>query len=160
MKTLRLSIIAFIAVATIASCTRHDTFENTLHDCECGKMTVNDRDVSVRMAEGFVPDSTNSNLWRYHIVADFRTEEEAINHTPCENLSLTIELLHSGNTASGNAVDLLTANYIEIPVDVMWEVSGGTVSVNADDSIHNLTISNIVVDGNRTLNGEFTIVTE
>ena len=160
MKTLRLSFIAFIAVATIASCTRHDTFENTLHDCECGKMTVNDRDLSVRMAEGFVPDSTNSNLWRYHIVADFRTEDEAINHTPSEDLSLTIDLLHSGNTASGNAVDLLTANYLEIPVDVMWDVSGGTVSVNSGDSIHNLTISNVVVDGNRTLNGEFTIVTE
>lgn len=160
MKTFRLSIITFIAVATIASCNRHDTFENTLHDCECGTMTVNDRDISLRMAEGFVPDSTNANLWRYHVVADFRTEEEAINHTPSEDLSLTIDLLHSGNTASGNAVDLLTANYIEIPVDVMWAVSGGNVSVNAGNSIHNLTISNVVLDGNRTLNGEFTIVTE
>ena len=160
MNTLRLSIIACIAVSTIASCTRHDTFENTLHDCECGTMTVNDRDISIRMAEGFVPDSTNANLWRYHVVADFRTEEEAINHTPSEDLSLTIELLNSGNTASGNAVDLLTANYLEIPVDVMWDVSGGTVSVNASDSIHNLTISNVVVDGNRTLNAELTIVTK
>ena len=42
----------------------------------------------------------------------------------------------------------------------MWDVSGGTVSVNAGDSIHNLTISNVVVDVNRTLNGEFSIVTE
>ncbi|MBM72556.1 MAG: hypothetical protein CL847_07215 [Crocinitomicaceae bacterium] len=160
MKTLRLSIMAFIAVATITSCTKNDRFENTLHNCECGTMTVNDRDISIRMAEGFVPDSTNANFWRYHVVADFRTEEEAINHTPSEDLSITIELVHSGNTAFGNAVDLLTANYIEIPVGVMWEVSGGTVSVNAGDSIHNLTISNVVVDGNRTLNGELTIVTE
>ena len=42
----------------------------------------------------------------------------------------------------------------------MWDVTEGTVEVNAGDSIHTLTLSNVVVDGSKTLNGEFTIVPE
>ncbi len=159
MKTLRISIIAFIAVATIASCTKHDTFENTLFDCECGTMDLDGRELTVRLAEGFVPDSTNQDLWRYLVIADYRTEEEQINHTPSEDVSFTVDILLSGGNASEPATNVLTTTYIELPIENNWPVTDGEVSVNADDSIHTLTFSNVVAE-TRVINGEFTIIPE
>ena len=159
MKTLRLSIIAFIAVATIASCTKHDSFENTLHDCECGTMDLDGRELSVRLAEGFVPDSTNQDLWRYLVIADYRTEEEQINHTPSEDVSFTVDILLSGGNASEPAQNVLTTTYIELPIENNWPVTDGEVSVSSGDSIHTLTFSNVVAE-TRVINGEFTIIPE
>ena len=126
MKSLRTRYLAAIASFIIVGCTKHESCENELFDCECGTLTLNDRDLNVRLAAGFNPDSTNTDFWRYHIVADYRTVEEQINHTPSEDLSLTVELTYSGSSASGDAVDVLTAKYLEIPVDEMWDVTEGT----------------------------------
>ena len=159
MKTLRISIIAFIAVATIASCTKHDTFENTLFDCECGTMDLDGRELTVRLAEGFIPDSTNQDLWRYLVIADYRTEEEQINHTPSEDVSFTVDIEVSGGSANEPATDVLTATFIELPTETVWTVTEGDVSVNAGDSIHTLSFSNVIAD-NRAINGEFTVIPE
>ena len=160
MKALRTLYLSAIASFIIVGCNKRASFENELFDCECGTLSLNNRDLNIRLAAGFNLDASNTDFWRYHIVADYRTEEEQINHTPSEDLSLTVELTYSGSSASGDAVDVLTANYLEIPVDEMWDVTEGTVEVNAGDSIHTLTLSNVVVDGSKTLNGEFTIVPE
>ena len=52
MKTMRISLIAFVAIAAIASCTKYEKYENPLFDCECGTLHVNDRDITLRLAEG------------------------------------------------------------------------------------------------------------
>ena len=158
MNSMRTLLLTAFASLAIVGCTKHDDFTNELFDCECGTMQVNGRDLNVRMAEGFNPDSTDSNLWRYHLVADFRHEEEAINHAPSEDLSITVDLIYSGSSFTANATDVLTANYIAIPVDEMWDVTSGTVEINAGDSLHTLTLNDVAVDGDKTLNGEFTIV--
>ena len=159
MKTLRLTIFAVLAVAAIASCTKHDSFENTLHDCECGNIEIDGRELSVRLAEGYTPDSTNTDLWRYVVVADYRTEEEQINHTPSEDVSFTVDIEVSGGSANEPATDVLTATFIELPTENVWAVTDGEVSVSAGDSIHTLTYSNVIADS-RAINGEFTVIPE
>ena len=73
-------------------------------------------------------------------------------------MSITVDLIYSGSSFTANATEVLTANYIAIPVDEMWDITSGTVEINAGDSLHTLTLNDVAVDGDKTLNGEFTIV--
>lgn len=156
MKTMRVSLIAFVAIATITSCTKHNDFENTLFDCECGTLKINDRDITLRLAEGYNPDTANTDLWRYHVVADYRTEEEQINHTPSENLDFIVDMEYDGSSSDEDAVDVLTATFIELSDADIWEITNGEVSVSKSDSTHTLTFSDIIADG-RQIQGEFTV---
>tara|TARA_B100000683_G_C12488648_1_gene553880 strand:- start:1454 stop:1933 length:480 start_codon:yes stop_codon:yes gene_type:complete len=156
MKTLRLSLIAFVAIATIASCTKHDDFENTLFDCECGTLNVNDRDITLRLAEGYNPDTSNTNLWRYHVVADYREEEPQHNHTPSEDLDFIVNMEYDGSSSSKDAVDVLTVTFLEQNNADIWEITDGEVIVNKNVASHNLIFSNIIADG-KEINGQFTV---
>ena len=156
MKTMRISIIALIAVATIASCTKHDEFENELFNCECGSLNINDRDITLRLAEGFNPDTANTDLWRYHVVADYRTEEEQINHMPSEDVDFIVDMEYDGSSADEDAAYVLTATFIELNDSEMWEVTDGEVSVSQGASTHTLTFSYVIADG-RQVSGEFTV---
>lgn len=156
MKTMRISLIAYVTIATIASCTKHDDFKNTLFDCECGTLNVNDRDITLRLAEGYNPDTSNTDLWRYHVVADYRTEEEQTNHTPSEDLDFIVDMEYDENSSDEDAVDVLTATFIELSDADIWEITDGEVSVSQGDSTHTLTFSDVIADG-RQINGEFTV---
>ncbi len=153
---MRISLIAFAAIATIASCTKHDDFENTLFDCECGTLNVNDRDITLRLAVGYNPDTANTDFWRYHVIADYRTEEEKINNTSSEDLDFIVNVEYDGSNTDEDAVDILTATYIKLNDSDIWEITNGEVSVIQGNSTHTLTFSDIIADG-RQINGEFTV---
>lgn len=153
---MRISLIAFVAMATIASCTKYDEFENTLFDCECGTLNINDRDITLRLAEGYNPDTSNTELWRYHVVADYRTEEEQINHTPSEDLEFIVDMEYDESSSDENAADVLTVTFIELNDADIWEITDGEVSVSQGDSTHTLNFSEIIADG-RQINGEFNV---
>jgi hypothetical protein len=158
MKAIKTTLIAVMAIAMIAGCTKHETFVNLLFDCECGTITLNDRDLSIRLAEGYAPDSTNADLWRYHVVADFRTENEVANHIPNQDLAFTVQMNLTGSSTTANAVGALTVNELEAQVtDAFWDVVGGDVKVDRTDSLHTLTFLNVEAGG-RTINAEVYII--
>ena len=158
MKAIKTTLFLLLTVALIAGCTKHESFENILFDCECGTITLNDRDLMIRLAEGFEPDSTNADLWRYHVVADFRTENEVANHMPNQDLAFTVDMSLTGASTTTNAVGALTVNEIEAQVtDAFWDVTGGDLKVDRTDSLHTLTFLNVEAGG-RTINAEITIV--
>ena len=153
-----INIILYIAMVSFFAigCTKHEDFTNEVFDCECGTLTIESRDLSVRLAEGFVPDSSSPDMWRYHIVADYRTEEERINHIPSKDTSLTIDIAHSGLSASDDAFNVMTAQYIHVPYNAMWDISQGSVEVSVNDGTHTVTLSNILADGN-LINGSLMV---
>ncbi|MDA0568268.1 MAG: hypothetical protein O3A22_02220 [Bacteroidetes bacterium] len=163
MKATSYTLIAFFAsTILITGCTKHEPFVNTEFNCECGDLSLGNRELSVRLAEGFVPSDDAPNLYRYHIVADLRTENEVANHNPNHDLVLTVDLTTDGASTTANAVDVLVANEIEVPgLDVNWDISSGIVNVLITDNSHVLTFTNVQAgsSGNGgTIDAEFTII--
>ena len=163
MKATTYTLIAFFASTILfTGCTKHEPFVNTEFNCECGDLSLGDRKLSVRLAEGFVPSDDAPNLYRYHIVADLRTENEVANHNPNHDLVLTVDLTTDGASTTANAVDVLVANEIEVPgLDVNWDISSGIVNVLITDNSHVLTFTNVQAgsSGNGgTIDAEFTII--
>ena len=169
MKTIRTTLFALVAVGLVASCTKHETFVNTLFDCECGTLALDGRDLNVRLAEGYFLDLIHihndadpaHDHWRYHVLVDFRTVDEIANHVPSHDVALTVDIpLTAGTTDTGQAIAVLTANEIEAPgMDVFWNITGGEITVNKTDSLHTLIFSNVVTNKG-TINAELTIVPE
>ena len=139
-----IAMVSFFAIG----CTKQDDFTNIVYECECGTLTIDSRDLSVRLAEGFVPNSSLPDTWRYHIIADYRTEEQRINHAPSNEISLTIDIVHSGLLASDEALNVMTVNYLDVPNDIIWNITEGIVEVSVNDGYHSVNLSNIVADGN------------
>ena len=163
MKATTYTLIAFFASTILfTGCTKQEPFVNTEFNCECGDLSLGDRELSVRLAEGFVPSDDAPNLYRYHIVADLRTENEVANHNPNHDLVLTVDLTTDGASTTANAVDVLVANEIEVPgLDVNWDISSGIVNVVITDNSHVLTFTNVQAgsSGNGgTIDAEFTII--
>jgi hypothetical protein len=163
MKATTYTLIAFFASTILfTGCTKHEPFVNTEYNCECGDLSLDNRELSVRLAEGFVPSDDAPNLYRYHIVADLRTENEVANHNPNHDLVLTVDLTTDGGSTTANAVDVLVANEIEVPgLDVNWNISSGIVNVVITDNTHVLTFTNVQAgsSGNGgTIDAEFTII--
>ena len=163
MKATTYTLIAFFAsMILFTGCVKHDPFINIEYNCECGDLLLGDRALSVRLAEGFVPSDDEPNLYRYHIVADLRTENEVANHNPNHDLALTVDVITDGASTTVNAIDVLVANEIEVPgVDINWEISSGIVNVLITDNSHILTFTNVQagLSGNGgTIDAEFTII--
>ena len=163
MKATTSTLIAFFAsIILFSGCTKHEPFVNTEFNCECGDISLSDRGLSVRLAEGFVPSEDAPNLYRYHIVADLRTENEVAHHNPNHDLALTVDVTTDGASTTVNAVDVLVANEIEIPgLDVTWDISSGIVKVLKTDNTHVLTFTNVQAGSNGnggTIDAEFTII--
>jgi hypothetical protein len=163
MKATTYTLIAFFASTILfTGCTKHEPFVNTEYNCECGDLSLDNRELSVRLAEGFVPSDDAPNLYRYHIVTDLRTENEVANHNPNHDLVLTVDLTTDGGSTTANAVDVLVANEIEVPgLDVNWNISSGIVNVVITDNTHVLTFTNVQAgsSGNGgTIDAEFTII--
>tara|TARA_B110000444_G_scaffold259273_1_gene302500 strand:+ start:841 stop:1347 length:507 start_codon:yes stop_codon:yes gene_type:complete len=168
MKAIKTTFFAVIAVALVASCTKYETFVNTLFDCECGTLSLDGRNLNVRLAEGYFHNGAYNDAgqiahdyWRYHVVVDFRTEDEIANHVPSHDVACTIAIpLTSGTSDTGQALAVLTANEIEVDgMDVFWDITGGEITVNRTDTLHTLIFSNVVTNKG-TINAELTIVPE
>jgi len=169
MKAIKTTFFAVVAVALVASCTKHETFVNTLFDCECGTLSLDGRNLNVRLAEGYFLDLMHihddmqiaHDHWRYHVVVDFRTEDEIANHVPSHDVACTIDIPLTPSTSdTGQALAVLTANEIEVNgMDVFWGITGGEITVNKTDTLHTLTFSNVVTNKG-TINAELTIVPE
>ena len=163
MKSITYTLIAFFAAAVLFNgCKKHEPFVNIEYNCECGDLSLGDKVLSVRLAEGFVPSDDAPNLYRYHIVADLRTENEVANHNPNHDLALTVDVTTDGASTTVNAVDVLVANEIKVPgLDVNWDISSGIVNVLITDNSHVLTLTNVLAgsSGNGgTIDAEFTII--
>ena len=168
MKAIRTTIFAFVAIALVASCTKHETFVNTLFDCECGTLALDGRDLNVRLAEGYFLDLMHihddaqpaHDHWRYHVLVDFRTVDEIANHVPSHDVALTVDIPLTGSSNTGQAIAVLVENEIEAPgMDVFWDITGGEITVNKTDSLHTVTFLNVVTNKG-TINAELTIVPE
>ena len=165
MKTIFLSTItiAFAALFTLSGCTKHEPFVNIELDCECGSLNLDGRDLKVRLAEGYAPvldiSAEGPVLWKYFVVADFRTENEVTYHAPSHDLEFSVNLESMGGSTTVDAAIALHVNEIEVPnIDVEWTISGGTVKVVQTDSIHTLTFTDVQVGNNDLINAELTIV--
>ena len=168
MKTIFLSTItiAFAALFTLSGCTKHEPFVNIELDCECGTLNLDGRDLKVRLAEGYAPETGTSPegtvLWKYFVVADYRTENEVTYHAPSHDLEFSVNFETMGGTPTSTTLDAAIAlhvNEIEVPnIDVEWTISGGTVKVVQTDSIHTLTFTDVQVGNNDIINAELTIV--
>ena len=145
MKILSSALISVFALIIILSgCTKHEPFVNIEFDCECGTLSINDRELAIRLAEGFVPSDESPNLYRYHVVADLRTENEASHHNPNHDIAFTVDVITDGASTTVDAVDVLVANEIEAPsLNVNWDISGGLIKVLKTDSTHTLTFTNV-----------------
>jgi len=163
MKTISSALFTVLAsLFILTGCTKHEPFVNVEFDCECGTMSLDGRELVVRLAEGFVPSNDSPNLYRYHVVADLRTADEVAHHNASHDIAFTIEVTTDGPSTTANAVDVLIANELETPtLDVDWSVSGGLIKVLKTDSIHTLTFSNVSAgsSGNGgSIDAELTIV--
>ena len=163
MKSTTYTLIAFFtATFFFTGCEKHEPFTNIEYNCECGDLSLGDRALSLRLAEGFVPSDDAPNLYRYHIVADLRTENQVANHNPNHDLALTVDVTTDGASTTVNAVDVLVANEIEVPgLDVNWDILSGIINVLITDSSHVLTFTNVQAgsSGNGgTIDAEVTII--
>ena len=163
MKATTYTLIAFFASTILfTGCTKHEPFVNTEFNCECGDLSLGDRALTLRLAEGFVPSDDAPNLYRYHIVADLRTENQVANHNPNHDLALTVGVSTDGASTTVNAVDVLVANEIEVPgLDVNWDILSGIINVLITDNSHVLTFTNVQAgsSGNGgTIDAEVTII--
>ena len=165
MKTIFLSTstIVFATLLTLSGCTKHEPFVNIEFDCECGTLNLDGRDLTVRLAEGYAPESDLSPedplLWKYFVVADFRTENEVTYHAPSHDLEFSLNLESMGSSTTLDAAIALHVKEIEAPhIDVEWTISSGTVKVVQTDSIHTLTFTDVQVGNNDIINAELTIV--
>jgi hypothetical protein len=145
MKTIYSALISvFVSVILLSGCTKHEPFVNIEFDCECGVLSINDRELTVRLAEGFVPSDESPNLYRYHVVADLRTENEVAQHDPSHDIAFTVDIITDGASTTVNAIDVLVANEIEAPsLDLNWDISGGLIKVLKTESSHTLTFTNV-----------------
>ena len=165
MKTISYTLISvFASIILFSGCTKHEPFVNIEYDCECGTISLSDRSLTVRLAEGFVPSEDSPNLYRYHIVADLRTENEVAYHNPNHDIAFTVDINTDGVSTTVDAIDVLVANEIEAPsLDVHWDISGGIINVLKNDDSHVLTFTNVQAgsSGNGgTIDAEFTIITQ
>ena len=165
MKTIFLSTtaIAFASLFTLSGCTKHEPFVNIELDCECGTLNLDGRDLTVRLAEGYAPVSDISAegpvLWKYFVVADYRTENEVTYHAPSHDLEFSVNVETMGSSTTVDAAIALHVNEIEVPnIDVEWTISSGTVKVVQTDSIHTLTFTDVQVGNYDIINAELTIV--
>jgi len=42
----------------------------------------------------------------------------------------------------------MTVNYLDVPNDIIWNITEGIVEVSVNDGYHSVNLSNIVADGN------------
>ncbi|PCJ80201.1 MAG: hypothetical protein COA49_09470 [Bacteroidetes bacterium] len=145
MKPISTALFTLVAsIFILSGCTKHEPYVNIVYNCECGSMSLDGRDLAVRLAEGYVPSESSPNLFRYHVVADLRTSNEVDHHNPSHDIAFTIEVITDGSSTTVNAVDVLMANELEAPsLDVDWNIAGGVVKVIKTDSLHTLTFSNV-----------------
>ncbi|MBC8150250.1 MAG: hypothetical protein H8E97_03075 [Bacteroidetes bacterium] len=165
MKTIFLSTstIVFATLLTLSGCTKHEPFVNIEFDCECGTLNLDGRDLTVRLAEGYAPETGPSPedpvLWKYFVVADFRTENEVTYHAPSHDLEFSVNFESMGGSTTLDAAIALHVKEIELPnLDVEWTILGGTVKVVQTDSIHTLSFTDVQVGNNDIINAELTIV--
>ena len=165
MKTIFLSTstIVFSTLLTLSGCTKHEPFVNIEFDCECGTLNLDGRDLTVRLAEGYAPETGPSPedpvLWKYFVVADFRTENEVTYHAPSHDLEFSVNFESMGGSTTLDAAIALHVKEIELPnLDVEWTILGGTVKVVQTDSIHTLSFTDVQVGNNDIINAELTIV--
>jgi len=145
MKTISTALYTVLAtIFVLTGCTKHEPYVNVEFNCDCGTMSLDGRELVVRLAEGFVPSESAPNLYRYHIVADIRTANEVAHHQPSHDIAFTVEVVNDSPSTTSFAVDVLRANELEAPsLDVDWNIAGGVVKVIKTDSLHTLTFSNV-----------------
>jgi hypothetical protein len=162
MKLTISAIATFATLATIfilSGCTKHESFVNIEYNCECGTLSVDGRELNVRLAEGFTPSEETPNVWRYHVVADYRTADEIANHAPSQDIAFTVELTAVNASTTTNAVGAITAIDISAQdIDTMWEIAGGQVTAQRTDSLHTVVFSNVSTGDNTIINADLTIV--
>ena len=165
MKTILYSttVLAFSAILTLSGCTKHEPFVNIEFDCECGTLNIDGRDLNLRLAEGYAPeiDSSDENpvLFKYFVVADYRTGDEIAYHVPSHDLEFSVNSPTLEASTTLDAAIALQVKEINAPnINVEWEISGGTVKIDRTDNIHTLTFIDVQVENNVIINANLTIV--
>lgn len=84
--------VILLTTLVLAGCYESEEFVNPVALCECGSINFDGADYPLKMAEGFVYDSTNVLSRRYHLVADMRSEADAKSHAPAHDFTVFIEI--------------------------------------------------------------------
>ena len=166
MKTILYSttVLAFTTILTLSGCTKHEPFVNIEFDCECGTLNIDGRDLNLRLADGYAPETDASSpedpvLFKYFIVADYRTDDEVAYHAPSHDLEFSVNCPTLGASTTLDAAIALQVKEINAPnINVEWVISGGTVKLDQIDNLHTLTFTDVQVGNNAIINANLTIV--
>lgn len=136
-------ILAVVALG-MAGCTDFTADRGEAYDCACGVFTWNDRDLNMRMAEFEAIDSVN---FRYHIVADLRSDDAIESRVDPSDIVLTFNTSFEGNSANFTYTednDFLTLEQIDAPgVGSSWTVTNAEFSILATDTTHNVMMTSL-----------------
>lgn len=156
--------LSLLAILTATGCTKFAPFDGESYSCECGSLTWGGRELGMRMAEVVPLDSTT---FRYHMIADLRTEEELRDRIDSRDLILTLEASISGETTTLNldAGDTrLTVLQVDAPdTSLPWLMQGAQMVVSTSDLTHDLSLTSLTVQrgGNvYSVSGEVTFTLE
>lgn len=165
MTTLLHSPIRLLAVCMTAAllwtgCTKLTPYNGEFFDCECGDMTWASRTLNLRMAEVEALDSTT---FRYHVIADLRTQAEVDAREDSRDLVLTLTTAVQGNGAALNLSSgdgRLTLQEVDAPgTGIDWGMAGASLNIAVEEDRHTLALGSLTATlGGNTVsaNGNFT----
>ena len=157
---LRLLAVSMTAALLGASCTKLTPYDGEFFDCECGDMTWASRTLNLRMAEVEALDSTT---FRYHVIADLRTQAEVDAREDSRDLVLTLTTAVQGNSAALNLSSGdggLTLQEVDAPgTGIDWGMAGASLNIAVEEDRHTLALGTLTATlGGNTVsaNGNFT----
>ena len=141
---LRLLAVCMTAALLWTGCTKLTPYNGEFFDCECGDMTWASRTLNLRMAEVEALDSTT---FRYHVIADLRTQAEVDAREDSRDLVLTLTTAVQGNSAalnlsSGDA--RLTLQEVDAPgTGIDWGMAGASLNIAVEEDRHTLALGTL-----------------
>ena len=161
-RTLSSLILPFVALAILvwSGCTKYDDYQGEVYDCECGSMVWDGRDATLRLAEAVLLDSS---VYRYHIVADVRTQSELDARIDPRDVSIswTIDLNGASTSVGAEQGDpSLMVEQVDAPgVGTPWNIAGAQATVQTSAVNHTMSLTQLNVSRGGVVvsaSGEFT----
>ena len=157
---LRLLAVCMTAVLVWTGCTKLTPYNGEFFDCGCGDMTWASRTLNLRMAEVEALDSVT---FRYHVIADLRTQAELDAREDSRDLVLTLTTPVQGNSAALNLSagdNRLTIQEVDAPgTGIDWGMAVASLNIAIEEGRHTLALSTLTATlGGNTVaaNGNFT----
>lgn len=145
------AVFAFICtLIAISGCTKYPNRDDGRFRCDCGDLEWNGQVLELRMAEMVTSDSVNFN---YHVIADFRSQDEIDSRAAARDLVMNIRLSfqEEGDSliiSSDEEANFIMQELRATAPSADWDFERAVYNVNISETEHVLDLYELTANRN------------